>query len=111
MCIRDRLYASKEAVADPERKKVIDDFVLLIDAVLQARSRVMLDLNVQQADLDAVLGVLPSLRTPTVSPLSDTNWFAIRSAIPRKELACIIPQLKAAGASDIVTTTVEQLIP
>ena len=106
-----RLYASKEAVADPDRKKVINDFVLLIDAVLQARSRVMLDLNVQQADLDAVLGVLPSLRTPTVSPLSDTNWFAIRSAIPRKELACIIPQLKAAGASDIVTTTVEQLIP
>ena len=59
-----RLYASKEAVADPDRKKVIDDFVLLIHAVLQARIRVMMDLNVQQKDLDAVLAALPSLRTP-----------------------------------------------
>ena len=105
-----RLYASKEAVADPARKKVIDDFVLLINAVLQARSRVMLDLNVEKKDLDAVLEVLPSLRTPTVSSLSTSDWFAIRSAIPRKDLAAIIPKLKAAGASDIVTTTVEQLI-
>ena len=105
-----RLYASKEAVADPARKKVIDDFVLLINAVLQARSRVMLDLNVQKDDLDAVLEVLPSMRTPTVSSLSTSDWFAVRSAIPRKELASIIPRLKAAGASDIVTTTVEQLI-
>ena len=58
-----RLYASKEAVADPLRKKAIDDFVLLINAVLQARSRVMLEMNVQKADLDALLAVLPSLRT------------------------------------------------
>lgn len=105
-----RLYASKEAVADPERKKVIDDFVLLIDAVLQARSRVMMDMNVQQKDLDAVLAVLPSLQRPTVSPLSDSDWLAIRSAIPRKELAAVIPKLKTAGASSIVTSTVEQLI-
>ena len=105
-----RLYASKEAVADPDRKKVIDDFVLLIHAVLQARIRVMMDLNVQQKDLDAVLAALPSLRTPTVSPLSNSDWVAVRSAIPRKELAEVIPKLKAAGASDIVTTTVEQLI-
>jgi len=105
-----RLYASKEAVADPARKKVIDDFVLLVNAVLQARSRVMLEMNVEKADLDAVLAVLPSLRTPTVSSLSSEGWFAIRSAIPRKELAVVIPQLKAAGASDIVSSTVEQLI-
>ena len=105
-----RLYASKEAVADPDRKKVIDDFVLLIDAVLQARSRVMMDLNVQQKDLEAVVAALPSLRTPTISPLSNSDWVAVRSAIPRKELAAVIPKLKAAGASDIVTTTVEQLI-
>ena len=47
---------------------------------------------------------------PTVSSLSSEGWFAIRSAIPRKELAAVIPQLKAAGANDIVTSTVEQLI-
>ena len=110
MASSTRLYASKESMTCPARKKVIDDFVLLIDAVLQARSRVMMDLNVEQANLDAVLAVLPSMRTPTVSPLSNSQWVAVRSAIPRRELALMIPQLKAAGACDIVTTTVEQLI-
>lgn len=106
-----RLYASKEAVADPSRKQVIDDFVMLVEAVLQARGRVMMDMNVQRKDLDAVLGVLPTLRTPTVSPLSNSDWVAIRSAVPRKELALIIPKLKTAGAHDIVTAAPEQLIP
>lgn len=106
-----RLYASREAVVDPSRKAVIDDFTMLIKAVLHARGRVMMDLNVQRKDLDAVLGVLPTLRTPTVSPLSDSDWVAIRSAVPRKELALIIPKLKTAGACDIVTSAAEQLIP
>jgi ATP phosphoribosyltransferase len=106
-----RLYASQDAVADPSRKSVIDDFTMLIKAVLHARGRVMMDLNVQRKDLDAVLGVLPTLRTPTVSPLSDSDWVAIRSAVPRKELALIIPKLKTAGACDIVTSAAEQLIP
>jgi len=105
-----RLYASKEAIADPSRKAVIDDFVMLVNAVLQARGQVMMDLNVKRSDLDAVLAVLPSMHNPTVSPLSDSQWVAIRSAIPRKELALTIPVLKAAGACDIVTTSVEQLI-
>ena len=71
----------------------------------------MMDLNVEQKNLDAVCKFLPSMQTPTVSPLSDSGWFAVRTAIPRKELADIIPKLKNAGACDIVTTKAEQLIP
>lgn len=106
-----RMYASAEAIADPYRKQELDNLVLLLEAVLRARSRVMMDLNVAKENLDAVLGVLPSLHGPTVSPLSDGGWFAVRSAVPRKELASVVPALKAAGACDIVTTAAEQLIP
>jgi ATP phosphoribosyltransferase len=105
-----RMYASKEAMDNPEKKREIENFALLIDAVLKARTRVMMDLNVASDNLDAVLNCLPSMRQPTVSPLSDSGWFAVRSAVPRKKLAEIIPKLKDNGAHDIVTTSAEQLI-
>lgn len=106
-----RLYASKEAMENDAIRPQIENFVMLLQAVLQARGRVMMDLNVQQDNLQAVVDCLPSMRTPTVSPLSDTGWVAVRSAILRKELAVIIPKLKSAGACDIVTTAAEQIIP
>ena len=105
-----RLYASKAAMKNPDLKGQIEDFTLLIKAVLQARGRVMMDLNVAQKDLDAVCKLLPSMRTPTISPLSDSDWVAVRTAILRKKLAEIIPKLKNAGACDIVTTSAEQLV-
>jgi len=71
-----RLYASHEAMKNETKKQQIEDFAMLIDAVLQARKRVMMDLNVAKENLDAVLNCLPSMRQPTVSPLSDTGWFA-----------------------------------
>jgi ATP phosphoribosyltransferase len=106
-----RLYASKRALANDLIRPQIDDFVMLLQAVLQARGRVMMDLNVSQENLQSVVDCLPSMRTPTISPLSDSGWVAVRSAIPRKQLAEIIPRLKTAGACDIVTTAAEQLIP
>ena len=106
-----RIYASKQAMAEPEIKRQLEDFVMLIDSVLKARERVMMDLNVSQEDLKTVIGCLPSMREPTVSPLSNSGWVAVRSAVPRKQMAEIIPRLKAAGACDIVITAAEQLIP
>ncbi len=106
-----RMYASKYAMDNAQIRTRIDDFTMLINAVLQARGRVMMDLNVSQENLAAVVACLPSMRTPTVSPLSDSGWVAVRSAIPRNQLATIIPKLKSVGACDIVTTSAEQLIP
>ena len=106
-----RLYASREAMNDPEKKAQLEDLGLLLDAVLRARGRVMMDLNVAKENLDAVVAVLPSMRRPTISSLSDEGWHSVRSAIPRGELAEVIPKLKSAGACDIVTSSAEQLIP
>ena len=105
-----RLYASQKAMDNPEIRNRIEDFAMVIRAVLEARKRVMMDLNVAQENLEAVINCLPSMRTPTVSPLSNSNWVAVRAAIPRKQLAEIIPKLKSVGACDIVTTAAEQLI-
>lgn len=106
-----RLYASKAAIENPAIKAQLDDLGLLLEAVLRARGRVMMDLNVASDDLDAVLEVLPTMRQPTVSSLSEDGWYSVRSAVPRSELAEVIPKLKVAGAHDIVTTSAEQLIP
>ncbi len=105
-----RVYASRKAVADPEIKEQLDIFVMLLDSVLKARERVMMDLNVSQENLDAVVACLPSMRQPTVSPLSDSGWMAVRSAVPKKQLAEMVPRLKNAGACDIVITSAQQLI-
>ena len=105
-----RLYASRESQNNPELKERIEHFVLLLASVLSARSRIMVDLNVARQNLDQVLECLPSMREPTVSPLSDSEWFAVRSAIPRKSLVEMIPRLKSAGAVDIVTTSPELII-
>lgn len=106
-----RLYASQEAAQDPQLRPMIDDFTMLLSSVLSARGRVMMDLNVKRHDLDTVVSCLPSMRQPTISPLSESDWVAVRAAVPRNELAIIIPRLKSAGACDIVTSSAEQIIP
>ena len=106
-----RLYASNEAMQNPAIKAQLEDLGLLLDAVLLARGRVMMDLNVASDKLDAVVAVLPSMRQPTISSLSTDGWHSVRSAVKRSDLADVIPKLRAAGACDIVTTSAEQLIP
>lgn len=105
-----RFYASKTALDNSAIRSAVDNLVIMMKSVLDARSRILLDLNVAQENLDAVLSALPSMRQPTVGQLSDDGWFAVRSAVPRKELTEIIPVLKAAGACDIIMTRAEQII-
>jgi ATP phosphoribosyltransferase-like protein len=105
-----RLYASKGAFENLQIRKRLDDLVMLLESVLKARERIMMDLNVQQENLAVVVELLPCLHAPTISSLSEQGWVAVRAAVPRKNLAELIPQLKAAGACDMVITAAEQLI-
>lgn len=106
-----RLYASHRAMSNPWIRQRLEDLVMLLESVLKARERVMMDLNVRQSNLDQVVALLPCMHAPTVSPLAEEGWLAVRAAIPRKGLAERIPRLKAAGACDMVITTAEQLVP
>lgn len=106
-----QMYASGEALENDQIKAKLDDLVMLLESVLLARQRVMMDLNAPRAELDAICEMLPSMREPTVSPLSDNDWVAVRAAIPRDRLVELIPRLKSAGACDIVTSPAAQIIP
>ncbi len=110
-----RLFASRAALEDDARRAAIEDFVLLVRSVLDARARVMLEVNVAGGILDTVTNLLPSMRDATVSPLhgagDEAAGYAVKSAVPRQSLAEIVPALKAAGATDVVVTQIAQLVP
>ena len=106
-----RLYASQRAMADPVTRERITDLALLLESVLNARRRVMLEVNAAPDRLDALVALLPSMREATVAPLYGHQGFAVRAAVPRNELPGLIPAIKAAGGTDLVVTNLSQIVP
>jgi ATP phosphoribosyltransferase len=106
-----RFYASQGAVADPAKKGTIDGMVLSLRSVLDARKRVMLELNVTLADLEAVIDALPAMREPTVATLHGGAGMAVKAAVPRSDLPRLIPRLRQLGATDIAVSRLEQIVP
>lgn len=105
-----RLYASRSAMDDPARRTEIENFVVLVRSVLEARKRVMIELNVPADRLEQVIEVLPCMREPTISPLHAGGGYAVKSAVLRSELARVIPAIKQRGGTDIVVTTPGQIV-
>lgn len=106
-----RMYASRAALADRSRKAAIDRLVLLLRSVLEARRRVMLEVNVGRAALESVVAALPCMREPTISPLHGETGYAVKAAVPRADLPTLIPEIKSRGGTDIVVTQLSQIIP
>jgi ATP phosphoribosyltransferase len=106
-----RLYASRAAWADEERRGQLEDLALLLGAVLEARRRAILEVNVAADRLDAVVAALPCMREPTVAPLFGGAGFAVKAAVPRPQLPTLIPALKAVGATDILVTSPDGIVP
>src|ERR1043166_4143904 len=106
-----RLYANPTALADPDRRRRIDDLVMLLDSVLVARRRVMLEVNASAACLEAVVSVLPAMPQATVAPLFGNGGYAVKAAVPRELLPQVIPAVKAAGGRDLARSTFSQIVP
>lgn len=106
-----RLYANPRALEIPKKKAAIENFAMLVQSVLAARSRVMVEVNVTADKLDSVVDALPCMRDATVSPLRDSKGFAVKAAVPRDELPTVIPMIKSSGGTDIVVTRLSQLVP
>lgn len=104
------LVANREAARDPAKRAAMDDIVTLLRGAIAAESRVLIKLNVTQEHLDAVLAVVPSMKAPTVSPLTD-GGFAIETVADKRGVNRLIPQLKAAGASDILELPISKIVP
>jgi len=105
-----RVFASPAALDDPLKRDAIERFVLLLRSVVEARKRVMLEVNVIGADLDRVIELLPSMGEPTIASLHAGAGFAVKAAVPRRALPQLIPELKARGATDLVVTPFSQLV-
>lgn len=106
-----RFIAHPAAWNDPAKRARIEEVALLLSAVLEARPRVMIEVNVTREQLDALLDVLPSMRQPTVAELAHDSGFAVRSAVPRSQLAVVVPRLKSVGGTDIVWTEIAGIVP
>ncbi|HEX5796285.1 MAG TPA: ATP phosphoribosyltransferase [Geminicoccaceae bacterium] len=106
-----RLYAHPLALEQPAKRERLETLVLLLRSVLDARERVMLEVNVAAECLEAVIDVLPSMREPTMAPLHGDQGFALKAAVPRKDLPRVIPAIKARGGTDIVVTALAQIVP
>lgn len=97
-----RMFASKAALAVPAKKQKIMELKMLFEAVLDARDRVMLEMNVTRARFQDLVTGLPSMRSPTVSPLYGDDGYAIKIAVKKSEVPVLLPKLKALGATDIL---------
>ena len=104
------LIANKQAVADPAKKAGMDDLVTLLLGALRAEGKVLIKLNVGKGDLEKVLELVPSMKSPTVSELSE-GGYAIETVAEKRTVNRLIPELKAAGATDILELPISKIVP
>jgi ATP phosphoribosyltransferase len=105
-----QLIANKASWADEWKRKKLEDLKLLLDGAIAALGKVGLMLNVHKDQLTTVLDVLPALKRPTVSHLSDGEWLAVNTILDESTVRSIIPRLKQAGAEGIVEYPLNKIV-
>ncbi|MHB9112146.1 MAG: ATP phosphoribosyltransferase [Thermoleophilia bacterium] len=105
-----RLIANKASWDDPAKHKAIDEIRTLLLGVLDARGRVLLSMNVAKDKLDAVVGVLPAMKRPTVAPLYNSDSFSVTTVVDKDTVNVIIPRLKEMGAEDILEQGISKIV-
>jgi ATP phosphoribosyltransferase len=104
------LIAGKQTLSDPWKREKLSQIALMLRGAIDAQSQVGLMLNVQRADLDAVLAVLPALNSPTISQLSNSDWVAVNTIVDERVARDVIPKLKAAKATGIVEYPLNKVV-
>ncbi|MGQ9560137.1 MAG: ATP phosphoribosyltransferase [Candidatus Oleimicrobiaceae bacterium] len=105
-----RFIANRQAMRDGRKREKIQELMMLFTAVLNARDRVMLEMNVPAEHLEAVVRMLPCMRAPTVSQLYGEQGYAVKAAVRRAEIIHLIPALKKMGATDILECELKKVI-
>ena len=106
-----RFIASKAAWSDPIKREKMENIAMLLKGAIDARSKVGLKMNVPEAKLAEVVSFLPSEKSPTVSRLADQAWVAVEVILEEKQERELIPRLKRAGATGIITYPLNKVIP
>lgn len=106
-----RLIANRAAWADEWKKLKIENIALHLRGAIDARQKVGLKMNVRQADLSKVLDLLPAEKSPTISSLADRDFVAVEVVLEERQERELVPDLRRAGASGIITYPLNKVIP
>ena len=104
------LIANPAAAADSEKRHAMEQILTLLQGTLEARGKVLVKLNVSAENLDAVLGVLPSMRAPTISELSGGGAYALETVVAKSGINTLIPALRDQGATDILELPLSKIV-
>lgn len=107
---KTQFIANKTAASDPWKKQKMDQIIMLLKGAMAANDMVGLKMNILAKNFDRVRSLLPSLKDPTVSPLSDPEWLAVETVINESVVRVLIPKLKMAGAEGIIEYPLNKLI-
>lgn len=105
-----KFIANKTSYRNKEKKKKIDDILLLLQGALEAQGKVGLKLNIREKNIDKIISLLPALKKPTISSLSLRGWVACEVILEEKEVRRIIPLLKESGAQGIIEYPLNKVI-
>lgn len=105
-----QLIANRQSVQNEWKRRKLEDICMLLEGAINALGKVGLMMNVRKNDLVQVLGVLPALKNPTISHLSDDEWLAVNTILDESTVRHILPRLKEAGAQGIVEYPLNKII-
>src|SRR5207244_8490779 len=106
-----RFIASKAAWDDPVRREKMENIAMLLTGAIEARAKVGLKMNCPEAKLAEIVSFLPAEKSPTVSRLADSAWVAVEVILEEKQERELIPRLKRAGATGLITYPLNKVIP
>jgi ATP phosphoribosyltransferase len=104
------LVANREAYEDPDKRHAMHQIQTLLQGTLEARGKVLVKLNVSEADLAGVIDRLPAMKSPTVSKLFGEDGYAVETVVPKTDINTLIPALKDAGATDIIELPLAKIV-
>lgn len=105
-----QFIANPGTMKDTSKRKDIEDLLTLMRAVINGRNKVLLEMNCSQDQITTIVDLLPAMRYPTVSPLYMDKGFAVKAAVEKSKIRELIPQLIAAGATDILETPIHKAL-
>jgi ATP phosphoribosyltransferase len=105
-----KLIANKKSWKDPVKRKEIEEIKILLLAVLEARGKVYIVMNVPESKLDSVVSALPAMKKPTVSKLYKSDYYAVETVVSKSEVNILIPKLKSLGAEDILEMDIAKIV-
>jgi len=105
------VVANRASYADPAKRHAMGQLMTLLNGTLDARGRVLVKMNVAADQLDGVLAMLPSMKSPTVNPLAGDGGFAVETVVSKSQINTLIPALKDAGANAILELPISKIIP